>query len=486
MEAPRHVYSASELGYSWRLGVNLTNNKPHSSPTISPRLTVGAALLDDSNEPFQAIFLTFLTFLPFLPFHSTPPPRFPQMAPREGLVHVKEYDIKDSNVELIGTSIDRQVKYNSALTEPAWASSPINPSEPVGSSAGLSVWRIEAFQVVPWPREKHGHFFSGDSFIVLSTCGVADSEGGEKLFHEIFFWLGAHTSQDEAGAAAYKAVELDEFLHGEATQHREVQQAPSDDFLRLFPKMQIREGGVRSGFRHVEEEAGKEEVITLLRVFRNPAGGNGVVVHEVDPKWESLDDEDVFVLDRGDKIWVWQGKDCSPMEKAKAAQVVHDMTLAEHVDVEVLAQEESRSYLVVKMLGGDEETPRDGFRNERPMVSVSKALSPGESDGEGRTKKLFRISDESGELEFELVKEGGDIGKSDLDGNDVFLLDSSGRAIWVWEGQGASRVEKARWLQVTQKYVSRLQEDVETAYLTPVAKVREGNESKAFWTAVGA
>jgi hypothetical protein len=41
------------------------------------------------------------------------------MPPHQGLTHLKEYDIKDSNVELIGTEIDHKVKYNSAVTEPA-------------------------------------------------------------------------------------------------------------------------------------------------------------------------------------------------------------------------------------------------------------------------------------------------------------------------------------------------------------------------------
>jgi gelsolin len=47
-----------------------------------------------------------------------------------------------------------------------------------------------------------------------------------------------------------------------------------------------------------------------------------MAVHEVEPTWQSLDDNDVFVLDRGDKICVWQGKKCSLIENAKAAQVV--------------------------------------------------------------------------------------------------------------------------------------------------------------------
>ncbi|KAG5774273.1 hypothetical protein H9Q72_000341 [Fusarium xylarioides] len=248
------------------------------------------------------------------------------MAPNQGLVHPKEYDIKDSNVELIGSDIDHQVNWNDGR---------------VGVEPGLFIWRIEQFEVIPWPKEKYGQFYDGDSFIVLFSELIGSNDGTEKLVHDIFFWLGKHTSQDEAGTAAYKTVELDEFLKGSATQHREIQEAPSDDFLALFPRISIRSGGVESGFRHVEEEEEPKQTLTLLRVFKNPAAGaNGVVVHEVEPTWTSLDDTDVFVLDVGDKIWVWQGKDCSPMEKAKAAQIVHDMTVAKH---EVIAQTESRS-----------------------------------------------------------------------------------------------------------------------------------------------
>ena len=394
------------------------------------------------------------------------------MAPNAGLVHPKEYDIEDSNVELIGSDIDHQVKYNSAATEPAW-----NDGN-VGLSPGLHVWRIEEFQVVPWPREQYGQFYDGDSYIVLYSYKVGDND---KMGHDIFFWLGNHTTQDEAGTAAYKTVELDEFLHGAATQHREVQRAPSNEFLGLFPRMSIRSGGVRSGFRHVEERP-KEEVTTLLRVFKNPGAGaaNGLVVYEVEPSWQSLDDGDVFVLDKGDKIWVWQGKDCSPMEKAKAAQVVHDMTLAKHVDVEVLSQAESRSRRVVDLLGGDDSTPNDGFRQRRPLASSRRAAPSPELH-----KKLFRLSDASGQLSFDLVKHG-DVSRQDLDPNDVFLLDDAGQAIWVWEGQGASRAERSQWFRVARAYINWLQSSQEDSHLIPLAKVNDGYESKSFFKAIEA
>lgn len=419
------------------------------------------------------------------------------MAPHAGLVHLKEYDIKDSNVELIGSDLDHKVKHASAETEPAW-----NDGR-VGLTAGLFVWRIENFAVVPIPKSSHGQFYDGDSYIILHSqqlkTNPPNPDTPPKLTHAIHFLLGAHTSQDEAGTAAYKTVELDSFLHGAATQHRELQAQPSASFLALFPRLTFRRGGVASGFRHVGDaeaaaEQAAEAVVTLLRVFKHPcagaAGADAVVVCEVEPDWRSLDEGDVFVLEKGKggKIWVWQGARCSPMEKAKAAQVVHEMKLAKRVDVEVVSQAEPRSRLVVTMLGGGED---DGFgvlKAPRPIVGAMSGSRPGSAaDGEeGREKRLFKLSDESGQLQFGLVKDGAGISRADLDGDDVFVLDDAGRTIWVWEGQGASKAEKAMWLKVAQAYVRKLQGEGgnDEAYLTPIAKVREGNESSAFLRAI--
>ncbi|MBE3045508.1 hypothetical protein IMZ48_23770, partial [Candidatus Bathyarchaeota archaeon] len=278
---------------------------------------------------------------------------------------------------------------------------------------------------------------------------------------------------------------LDEFLGGAATQHRELQQAPSDDFLALFQRVTVRRGGVASGFTHVEAgetsaEREKEGIRMLLRVFR-PASQGAVLVYEVEPTWESLDEGDVFVLDVGNKIWVWQGGKCSPMERAKAAQVVHDMTQAKHVDVEVLSQAEPRSWLVVKMLGAGEDGERPALKRERPVVASSRRQPEHK-----RPRQLFRLSDASGELSFTPVGEGSSISARNLDGNDVFVLDDEGRTIWVWVGSGASKAERALWLKVAQSYVRRVQasEEDSGAYLSPIAQVHEGHETASFRKAI--
>ncbi|KAF2972047.1 hypothetical protein GQX73_g1600 [Xylaria multiplex] len=391
------------------------------------------------------------------------------MPPHEGLVHLKVDDWRDSNVEFIGSEIDHKVKYNSATTEPAW--------QGVGEAPMLYIWRIEEFEVVAWPKHQYGDFHEGDSYIILHSYKVGSKDGEEKLGHDIFFWLGSKSTQDEAGTAAYKTVELDEYLHGAATQHRELQKEPSDDFVALFSRIRILSGGVRSGFTHVETEEEPSKTLMLLRVFKHPSAkrADSIMVCEVEPTWQSLDEDDVFVLEGNDKIWVWQGKNCSPMEKAKAAQVVHDMTIAKHVDVEVLSQPESRSRIVVNLLGGeDAEGP---FKAARPIISRESQ----------RPRKLWRLSNASGTLEFDIVKEGHGMTKSDLDSNDVFLLDTGNR-IWIWQGSGASREEKAMWIKVAEAYVRHVGDAAENedTRLSPIAKVVDGNESPAFVRALEA
>ncbi|KAJ4983725.1 Severin [Stagonosporopsis vannaccii] len=387
------------------------------------------------------------------------------MLPHDRGVHQQELDWRDSNVELINSDVDHKVKYKSAASEPAWNNGVI------GSQAGLFIWRIEDFEVVPWPREKYGSFHEGDSYIALHTEEVK-GDSDSHLIHDIFFWLGRTTTQDEAGTAAYKTVELDEFLHGAATQHRELQSSPSDAFSALFPRMKILRGGVRSGFNHVEINEEAQHTDTLLRVSNHPRSSamrDAVLVHEVEPAWQSLDEGDVFILDKDDKIFIWQGRTCSPMEKLKAAQVVNDLTLAKHVEVEVLSQDEARGKVVVDYLGGRDLEYGTRFECARPVSSAP----------EREVKKLFRLSDASGELVFESVKEGSGIGREDLDSKDVFLLDV-GKSIWIWEGSGASRAEKAMWLKVAQRYLG-MQPDAKDLSL---AKVNQGREGKAFWSAV--
>merc|ERR1712178_172208 len=177
-----------------------------------------------------------------------------------GLVKAKKYDWKDSNVAMFGSDTDRQVKKESAETEPAWSGA--------GQEVGLKIWRIVKFEVTEWPAEDYGSFYSGDSYIILNTY---KEEGSDELLYDVHFWIGKHSTQDEYGTAAYKTVELDTLLDDKAVQHREVEGHESDLFKSYFSDISLLKGGAESGFRRVLP---KEYTSRLIKVSRNEAQSN--------------------------------------------------------------------------------------------------------------------------------------------------------------------------------------------------------------------
>ncbi|KAJ9141342.1 hypothetical protein P3X46_031884 [Hevea brasiliensis] len=181
-----------------------------------------------------------------------------------------------------------------------------------GQKAGLEIWRIENFRPVPIPKSSYGKFFTGDSYVVLKTTSLKSGA----LRHDIHYWLGKDTSQDEAGAAAIKTVELDAALGGRAVQYREVQGHETEKFLSYFkPCIIPQEGGVASGFKHAEAE----EHQTRLFVCK---GKHVVHVKEVPFARSSLSHDDIFILDTKSKIFQFNGSNSSIQERAKALEVV--------------------------------------------------------------------------------------------------------------------------------------------------------------------
>jgi len=219
------------------------------------------------------------------------------------MIKQKTYNVEDTNIAALGSDLDKKVRVAAAETEKAWSQA--------GKAVGLMIWRIEKFKVVSWPKDQYGSFYDGDSYIVLNTYKKPD---GNKLLFDVHFWLGTHTTQDEAGTAAYKTVELDDLLGGDPVQHREVQGYESDLFLTYFNnQIKIMSGGVETGFKHVKPEEYKPRLLHLK-------GKKKVRLTQVDMVRGSLNGGDVFILDAGLHIFQWNGKKAGPMEKQKGAQ----------------------------------------------------------------------------------------------------------------------------------------------------------------------
>jgi len=364
----------------------------------------------------------------------------------------KTYNIADSNIANLGSDLEKKCREAAAATEPAWANA--------GKQCGLQIWRIEKFQVKSWPKEQYGSFFDGDSYICLNTY---KKPGMNALNWDVHFWLGTYTSQDEAGTAAYKTVELDDLLGGAPIQHREVQGHESDLFLSYFKnEIKLLSGGVDSGFKIVKPEEYKPRLLHLK-------GKKKVRVMQVDMNSSSLNSGDVFILDGGLKVWQWNGKKSGPQEKQKGAQLCRAIADERKGKAKVSVLEEGdKDAEFWKLIGG----------NEGGVKSAEEGGDDLEAEKTGH-KALFQLSDASGTLEFKQVGTGAACKKSLLDSNDVFILDT-GAEVFAWIGKGASADEKKKALGFAQDYLKKYDRP---AYL-PISRILEGGENEVFHTAL--
>ncbi|CAM6098605.1 unnamed protein product [Calypogeia fissa] len=217
-----------------------------------------------------------------------------------------------------------------------------------GKAAGMEIWRIEDFKPVPLPKSDYGTFYNGDSYIVLKTT---KTDSGS-LNYDLHFWLGKNTSQDESGTAAIMTVELDQYLGDKAIQYRELQGHESELFLSYFkPCIVPKEGGAASGFRKVEAE------VFDSKMFVVKGTGMAVRVTEVPVSRDSLNHDDIFILDTQDNIFQFNGAKASIGEKGKAMSVVQQLKDNNHegsVDVVIIhdGEEEGGNSQFWSLLGG--------------------------------------------------------------------------------------------------------------------------------------
>jgi len=350
--------------------------------------------------------------------------------------------IEDTNMALFGTPIEKEIKKLAAQGEPAWKNA--------GKAVGLLVWRIEKFQVKEWPQKLYGKFYDGDSYIVLKTYKVNDS-----LKHDAHFWLGSHTSLDEAGTAAYKTVELDDVLDGLPVQYREVQGSESEAFLSLFPHYSILSGGVDSGFKHVEVKDYRKRLLHIKGTTKN------VVVREVPAHTSSLNKGDVFILDFGLKVIQFVGPKAGIAEKARATQLARalDDERGSKVEIQVIGITDGDEHATQfwEFLGGKAEIAETCGDDAAPSHLK---------------KRMFRIHENAnGKIDFNEVA----YAKTSLDSGDVFIVDVINQ-VFVWCGKGATGNERKEGFSRAQTY---LNQQAERKSL-PIVKVMEGGENEEF------
>jgi len=361
----------------------------------------------------------------------------------------KQYNIADSNIANLGSDLEKKVKLEVAQHEDAWKGA--------GKEVGLQVWRINKFHVEAVPKNGYGQFYTGDSYIVLHT--YKPKPESPALAYDVHFWLGTYTTQDEAGTAAYKTVELDDYLGGLPVQYREVQGYESSRFLSYFKGgVRLLDGGHDTGFHHVE--AAKYR--TRLLQYK---GKKNIRCHEVPLTYKSLNSGDVFVLDAGSVVLQWNGSKSGILEKVKAQELLQ-------------AIEGEREGKATSRVVSETDDDAEFFKLLGDKGEIASAAAGGsdlEEDKKDIPAVLLRLSDATGKFVSNEVAKGRKVKRSLLDSNDVFIL-YTGTEVFAWVGKKASVGEKKKALSFAQEYVVK----AGLPPYTPVARILEGGENEVF------
>ncbi|MGH0157679.1 UNVERIFIED_CONTAM: hypothetical protein FKN15_057640 [Acipenser sinensis] len=182
-----------------------------------------------------------------------------------------------------------------------------------GKQPGLQIWRIENMDLKPVPKNLYGNFFTGDAYILLHTTQAPS--------YKLHMWLGEECSQDESGAAAIFATQLDDYLGGKPVQCREVQNYESLSFVGYF----------KSGIKYQISDA-----TGSMKTSQVAASGPF--------KQEMLSTSECYILDNGvdSKIFLWKGKDANPDERKSAMKTaeafVREKNYPKTTQIQILPQ----------------------------------------------------------------------------------------------------------------------------------------------------
>ena len=173
---------------------------------------------------------------------------------------------------------------------------------------------------------------------------------------------------------------------------------------------------------------------------------------------DSLNDGDSFVLDAGEKVYVWNGDNASPFEK-----------LAANLAAENLESLRAGAAQATTTIDEDFWAKLGG---EGPITSKEDAgevLPTIPPVGEG---VLYQLSDTTGSLQINEVGRG-DLTMDMLNSSDVFIVDP-GPELLVWLGSEASERERDASFNTASKYLKSQGKTI----MTPVAVIKEGQEGR--------
>ncbi|XP_030759863.1 protein flightless-1 [Sitophilus oryzae] len=331
--------------------------------------------------------------------------------------------------------------------------------EDAGQVAGLTIWEIENFLPNRIEEVAYGKFYEGDCYIILKTI----IDDNQSFSWEIYFWIGEKAPLDKRACSAIHAVNLRNYLGAQCRTIREEQGDESDEFMALFDTQitYIEGGRTCSGFFTVED------MVFETRLYRVHAAGPSIHLEPVAISPYSLDSRFVFILDKGTKMFIWNGKNAKNTLKSKARLMCEKVNKNERKNkAEIIGEitgDEGKEFWVTLGLPEDIR-PQDVIKEH-----VDSNFTP-------VPPRLYRVQLGMGYLELPQVEvPHGKLVNTLLKSKNVYILDCY-LDVFVWIGKKSTRLVNAAAVKLSEELFNM----IDRPDYALVTRVREGTEPQVF------
>lgn len=297
----------------------------------------------------------------------------------------------------------------------------------------LSVYRVEEHRKVAVDASDFGHFFDGESYIVVYKYIFRNKDAWL-----LYFWQGRNSSIQEKGSSALLTVDLDDKIEGMSKEVRVVQNKEPKHFLSIFDGRMVVHKGKERAFN-----AAKAGLYQVGKLGVQPAR-----TVQADARVASLNSNSVFLLvtpPESASNFLWCGACATEEEKTIAREVMEKMG-------DWRQSGGGAPKLVQEVQEGDEPgafwkfLDAEGNRERKyPLRQLSSR----------REARLFHCSLGTGTF---TVREVPHYCQDDLVRDNAFLLDAW-EVVYVWLGIAVHPTEVKMALEVAVEYADRAPDD---------------------------
>jgi len=327
----------------------------------------------------------------------------------------------------------------------------------------IQVYRVKDHSMDPLPLHLYGHFYSGESYIIVYKYIQRNKE-----VYLTYFWQGKKSSINEKGESARLAVDMDDTIgNGITKKIRVVQNKEPIHFLNIFGGFIIIHNGVLDLDKVSTGGVLSDKVKAMYHIRscnHHNDQFNWRVIELDDVSTNHLNTNDIFIIKSNqNRYYIWKGlnykynnnsnsndnrlqliinKLISSSSRVKQEEEEEIEEIEEEEETIVICNENEEPQSFLDNIGGNSNNRNSNSNNYFKDIQVYKPL-------------MYQCSYSSGAFTVERVFEWD---QDDLDDEDVMIFDCH-TIVYLWIGRRSTQDERKASMTVVLDYIKNLNID---------------------------